>query len=221
MEVLVTGFVHEVSNSISLDIPSVIIKVIVSFYCIIERFTDHGHNLYLDRNNKNLIKVKTPGIRYLYGSNHNSVYGNYVIDITDESITEYHWKLKYVNKSVGNMIFGTVIKISSCGDRHKDYQDFKCQGDYGFSSDGVAINAKRKIKLCNALKGKGVINLKLNVDEKELSVQTEKNGSYYRIGKGIDLNRSNEGHLFNLAISVPIHTKKTRVELLSFKIVQR
>ena len=186
---VVSGFVEKVSDKLLSNIPAEIISIILSFYLIVERFTDHGDKLRIDETNSNMVS----GVIIPNKSISNTVYGNNVIDKNDTSISKYIWGFKYSNKSSGRMVFGIDVVGNKYLNKHFIHHSKQF---YSICLNDTPFN-------CSDYKGKsckednqpqeGVLYLTLDMIKKELSFKIE--GTEGIIATEIDMDK-----YFNLAV---------------------
>ncbi len=94
---VIFGYCRMKMTELSINLPTLIQYLFLSYYWIQEKFTVHGDY-------KNLIHVKQFGNDWTYLSN--TVYGNSIIDYNDTSISKYIWSFRYINKSHYGIVFG-------------------------------------------------------------------------------------------------------------------
>ena len=85
---IIHGYVLKHRNQFDIKMPDIIQLLIILYYWIEEKFTDHGDSISIDDES---LTVTHTGETTNFS---NTVYGNNVIDYTDTSITEYIWRIK-------------------------------------------------------------------------------------------------------------------------------
>ena len=122
------GYSRKMENEFSIAaVPIIIQYIIMLYYWINEKFTDHGRHIRLSGNNTiaNAIQSNIAGKTHL---RYNTVYGNNVINIDDKSINKYSWTIKVNKLGLNGLInFG----LDSSKNKYID-------GDFsGFGADSI------------------------------------------------------------------------------------
>lgn len=107
----VFGYLREREADGSINIPMMIKYLCLNYYLVVEQFTKHGPHMVVN-NLKNTAKMifesnNAPSI--IHGESANTVYGDDVINLADESISEYKW----IFKITGDLSHSFAVGIDS------------------------------------------------------------------------------------------------------------
>ena len=210
----VFGYSREIEKKFGINLPVMIQYLFIVYYWVQERFAIHSDYLKIDNLNKNLIKG---GLTYISGMgwlNYWTAYGaDDVINIYDESIIKYQWKIRYKNDDgfTKNMIFGIVSS---------DEESTECRftnSKYPFySTDTNGLINGRYHPKSRTLKSNDMLTLIFDVKTMSLSCiasDCHDNEQSWVIKKNIDMTQIK----YKLAISMCAYYTQ-QVELIDFTI---
>ena len=211
------GFVRRHEVDCCVTIPIMIEYIIMLYYWINEKFTEHGDGIELDESSK-IIRSKG-GVWY------NTVCGNNIINADDTSIKSYIWKFRI--NAIGEQItidFG--IDSSNNKWLNGAFSDITLNTNmfYSIGSKGCVCQPRKFVRALNFnVKEGDHLTLIFCVDHEiksaKLMCQTQKAGDEveqeYVAQDGIKLDLH-----YNLAVSIPAHNE-TQVEMIQFEISQK
>ena len=89
---IVFGYLHENEKELKIKIPEEIKYICLDLYLLTDNFTAHGDDIKLNEGKDTAsLDMRYPGCDF---GRDQSIYGDIIIDGSDESILEYHWKFR-------------------------------------------------------------------------------------------------------------------------------
>ena len=217
----ISAYITRCSIDCSIDIPDIIQSLILLFYWINEKLTDHGDdiNIYKGTIENTMIIRRDKHV----GNGYNTFYGKQIIDFKDTSIKAYKWtfyikKIKFFLSQPALIYFG----IDSSDNKWTNSLFAKGNGYkyYAVSSNGkirCTEDTNRKIMGWSDIREGDEFSLILYFDGVIAKLYCQLNDDQQKLISWIsDTSRKR----YNMAVSLPKVVRNQEIQLVYFKIFQ-